>query len=78
VYKRLYEGYWEDTCSSNDLKIYDPHIVISKSDGHSCNCTFVFLVLKELGLVEIKGNGVRGNPFYVIKSNKPADMVARG
>jgi len=66
VYKRLYEGYWGDKCSSNDLRKYKPEVFVSIGSGHGCNCTFVFLVLKELGFVMIEGEGVSKNPFYII------------
>ncbi|ACD89736.1 conserved hypothetical protein [Chlorobium limicola DSM 245] len=54
------------TCS--ELKEYAPNIFDSKARpaGHSCNCTFFFLVLIAIGVVEeIQGAGVRGNPYYV-------------
>lgn len=54
--------------TSTDLKDYnhttfDSH---TANAGHSCNCTFLFLVLNRIGVVEeIKGRGVRGDPFFV-------------
>jgi len=54
--------------ASNDLKSYAPHIFDSNARpaGHSCNCTLLFLILGRLNLASnIKGKGVRGNPFYV-------------
>jgi hypothetical protein len=51
---------------SNKLKEEKPNIFDSRANGHSCNCTFVFMVFKEMGVVnKIEGAGVRGNPFYV-------------
>ena len=51
----------------SDLVIFKPTVFDSKQSGHSCNCTFLFQILKEMGIVdEIEGEGKRGNPFYVI------------
>jgi hypothetical protein len=53
-------------CSTNDLKSYASHIFDSKLNGHSCNCTMFFILLKELELTDrILGKGVKGSPFYV-------------
>jgi hypothetical protein len=55
-----------DKLTSTDLKLYKPEVFDSKGNGHSCNCTFTFMVLNKLGLsTEIFGKGVRGNPFFV-------------
>ena len=52
--------------SSIQLCKYRPDIFDSKQNGHSCNCTFFYIVLKEIGLIlKIDGKGVRGNPFYI-------------
>lgn len=54
--------------SASELKEYNPSVFDSNARpaGHSCNCTSLFLILKELGVVdEIHGNGVRGDPYYV-------------
>jgi hypothetical protein len=51
------------TRKSRQRDIFDSN---ARPAGHSCNCTFLFLVLKEIGLCgEIKGAGKAGNPFYV-------------
>jgi len=66
----VYNSFKGTKCTSSDLKLYKPKL-FSKA-GHSCNCTFTFLVLKELNLCdEILGKGVRNSPYYVnIKNNK--------
>ena len=54
--------------SSPDLRAKWPVIFDSQARpaGHSCNATFLFLCLKEMGLIsQIMGQGVRGNPYYV-------------
>lgn len=33
---------------------------------HRCNAMFLFMVLREMGLAEIVGKGVRGNPFRAV------------
>ncbi len=59
--------YFSGTCvSSRDLKEYAPEVFSSSARpaGHSCNCTFLFMVLKQLGLADaIGGEGKRGKPF---------------
>ena len=53
--------------SSRDLKEYAPHIFDSKSRpaGHSCNCTFLFMVLTRLGIADgIRGDGKAHRPFH--------------
>jgi hypothetical protein len=62
----VYEKNKGNICS-NKLKEDKPYIFDSKTNGHSCNCTFIFMIFKEMGVVnKIEGAGVRGNPFYVI------------
>lgn len=54
--------------ASPDLKTHWPMVFDShaRPAGHSCNVTFLFLCLKEMGFVsQIMGLGKRGNPFYV-------------
>lgn len=52
--------------SSSNLKEYAPSVFDSKSGGHSCNCTMLFMILRALGVVSrIEGGGVRGDPFWV-------------
>lgn len=52
--------------SCSELKKYAPNIFDSNARpaGHTCNCTFLFLLLMAVDLVdEIDGAGTRGNPF---------------
>lgn len=54
--------------SSAQLRDFAPHVFDSKGKppGHSCNCTLLYMLLREIGTVErIRGAGVRGAPFYV-------------
>jgi len=52
--------------TSNDLKSYRRTVFDSKTNGHSCNCTFLFMLLKKMGIVsEIGGQGVKGKPYFV-------------
>ena len=70
--RALFDGYAKHKSgqfSSNDLKEANPSVFDSQARpaGHSCNCTFLFMVLQKLGIVtSIHGRGVRGDPFYVI------------
>ena len=51
---------------SSRLKDYKPNVFGSRQSGHSCNCTFFFMVLKEMGIVEsIDGEGKKGSPFRI-------------
>ena len=53
--------------SSRDLKMFAPHVYDSQARpaGHSCNCTFLFMVLLECSLAEpIEGKGRAYNPFF--------------
>jgi hypothetical protein len=48
--------------SSTDLKTHN--FSVFDSEGHPCNCTFVFLVFLDAGFAnEIKGEGKSRNPF---------------
>jgi len=54
--------------TSSDLKVFRPSVYDSyaRPAGHSCNCTFLFLGLQQMGLSSaIKGAGVRGSPYTV-------------
>lgn len=52
--------------TSSELKKYEPKVFDSKKGGHSCNCTFFFMLLRRMGVVTtIKGRGVKGDPYYV-------------
>jgi hypothetical protein len=52
--------------TSNDLKSCRPTVFGSKANGHSCNCTFLFMLLRKIGISsEIGGRGVKGRPYFV-------------
>jgi len=56
--------------TSSDLKRYSPQVFDSTKGGHSCNCTFLFQVLKKMGIIDkIEGEGKRGNPFFSTLKN---------
>lgn len=62
----VYQKYFKEKVSSSDLRKYKPHIFSSNHKGHSCHCTTLFLIFKELNIVNnIFGKGVKGNPFYI-------------
>jgi len=65
----LYDAYKHfkgQLVDTSDLKSYAPTIFDSTKNGHSCHCTFLFLSLQRMGIVdEIQGQGVRGSPFSV-------------
>lgn len=68
----LFDGYIQfkgGHMSSKDLKAVNPRVFDSQASpaGHSCNCTFLFILLQKIGVVtHIQGRGVKGNPFFVI------------
>lgn len=55
--------------SSSDLRRALPAVFDSaaRPAGHSCNCTFLFHLLKHLSLTigDLEGRGVAGDPFAV-------------
>lgn len=69
------------TCETTALRQFRPHVFDSAAKGHSCNCTFFFLVLQKAGLAgEISGTGVRGNAFRAniseaLPMKKPMDWT---
>lgn len=69
--KSLFDAFAEfrgKRMSSTELKSCWPSVFDStaRPAGHSCNATFLFLALEKMGIVhEIRGKGVRGNPFLV-------------
>lgn len=66
VLDAAYKNFYGSTCSTLDLKLFNESVFSSKHNGHSCNCTFFFLILSYLKLSsEIKDRGVKGHPFYV-------------
>ena len=61
-----YSNFKGQRVSSSELRTYAPAIFDSaaRPAGHSCNCTFLLLILERMKLVdEIEGSGVRGDPF---------------
>jgi len=53
-------------CSTSDLKEYKPGVFNSKTNGHDCNCTFLFMILKKMNLInKIEGKGVKNSEFFV-------------
>lgn len=55
--------------SSSDLRAYAPSIFDSaaRPAGHSCNCTFLLLILVRIDLADsIAGTGVRGDPYTAV------------
>jgi len=65
---KAYKTFYGTQVSSIDLKRINPKVFDSRAPhfGHSCNCTTLFMLLKDIGLVKkIHGKGVRGNPFFV-------------
>src|ERR1051325_10540664 len=60
-FENLFKAYSEfrgKKVYTTDLKIFAPSVFDSKQNGHSCNTTFLFLILKSLRKVnEIKGEG---------------------
>jgi hypothetical protein len=65
----LYDAYRHfqgTTVSSSDLRRFAPSVFDSKQSGHSWNCTVLFMLLREAGIVaRIQGKGQKGSPFRV-------------
>jgi hypothetical protein len=58
--------------SSSDLKSLSPSVFDSSQNGHSCHCTFLFMALRQMGIVnEIWGKGRPGKPFGVTLPSHP-------
>jgi hypothetical protein len=52
--------------TTRQLKDYAPTLYDSDQNGHNCHCTFFFLALQQMGLVdEIWGRGRSDSPFGV-------------
>ncbi|MCB1970114.1 MAG: hypothetical protein H6851_20615 [Geminicoccaceae bacterium] len=52
--------------TSAELRDWRPDVFDSSRGGHSCNCTFFFMVLQQAGLAgDIEGAGKAGSPFSV-------------
>jgi len=64
---KAYTAFLGRQLSSSDLKVFAPNVFDSaaRPAGHSCNGTFLLLLLRHLGLAgDIQGKGVRGNPYW--------------
>ncbi len=65
-----FQAFCGDVVDSSMLKHYKPRVFDSRRGGHSCNSTFFFMVLQELGIIKsIKGKGRRGDPFRIYIPN---------
>jgi len=65
---KAYSAFNGRQVSSSDLKEFSPSVFDSaaRPAGHSCNATFLFLLLGELGMSSpIAGSGVKGDPYTV-------------
>ncbi|MEZ5825462.1 MAG: hypothetical protein R3C97_12225 [Geminicoccaceae bacterium] len=52
--------------TSADLRRWRPDVFDSSRGGHSCNTTFLFMILQKAGLAsEIRGAGKAGSPFWI-------------
>ncbi len=71
AFKDLFNAYSHfrgQQVSSSMLKDFESKVFDSNARpaGHSCNCTFFFLILVRLNLAgKIEGKGVTRNPFFV-------------
>jgi hypothetical protein len=63
----LYNAYQQHrgrSVSTNDLKVMAPAVFDSSKNGHNCHCTFFFMALQKMGIIdEIQGEGRPGHPF---------------
>jgi hypothetical protein len=63
-----YAAFQGRSVSSTELKAFRPSVFNSSARpaGHDCNCTFLFLLLREIGKAgDVEGSGKRGDPFCV-------------
>jgi hypothetical protein len=63
-----YEEFKDRRVSSSDLRTFRPSVFDSdaRPAGHSCNATFFFLLVHEMGLAgPLEGTGTRGDPCAV-------------
>lgn len=71
AYESLFGAYAANrsrAVSTSDLKRFEPSVFDTKARpaGHDCNGTFLFLVLRQLGLSsDIDGSGKKGDPYFV-------------
>ena len=63
-----YASFQGQQVSSSELKAFAPSVFDSKARpaGHSCNATFLFMILRRIGVAgELGGKGVKGAPYFV-------------
>jgi len=62
-----YKHFKGKQASSTDLRKFAPAVFDSNARpaGHSCNCTFFFLLMIKMGFADgdLRGRGVSGSPF---------------
>ena len=61
-----YSSFRGSRVRARDLRLHAPMVFDSsvRPAGHSCNCTFLFMVLHQLGMASaIEGRGTRADPF---------------
>ena len=61
-----YSSFRGSRVRTRDLRLHAPMVFDSSARpaGHSCNCTFLFMVLYQLGMASaIEGRGTRADPF---------------
>jgi hypothetical protein len=52
--------------TTRQLKDYCPKLFDSTRNGHDCHCTFFFMALQQMGVVNnLWGRGLAGSPFGV-------------
>ena len=61
-----YKAFHGKRVDSTDLRRLAPSVFDSERGGHSCNCTFLFMALQRMGIVDrVQGEGKSGSPFWV-------------
>ena len=63
-----YASFQGQQVSSSELKAFTPSVFDSQARpaGHSCNATFLFLILRRIGVAgDLGGNGIKGDPYFV-------------
>lgn len=66
VLYEAYQRFYGQRVTTADLKNVNPRMFDSKQNGHNCHCTFFFMVLCQIDIVDaIWGTGREGDPFGV-------------
>src|SRR5258707_866702 len=61
-----YQKFAGGSVTTSQLREYAPGVFDSAQNGHNCHCTFFFLALMEMDIVDgIWGGGCAGDPFGV-------------